>query len=204
MSTASSLGALIQSVSKERSLSKALDLISHNTLAITGSGHVMVAMLNEEEGLLEVSYGAGKQFADRAKNLKLQIGGDVGIIAYVAATGDAVLSNNVREEPRYHVRFESTASEIAVPIKDTYGRMRGVLNLEAERLDAYTDDHLQAAKGLAALAAMIIEREDHAKREEALVEIGSALDSALTEQAWQDMNRPRDGDRPRMVASTAS
>ncbi len=188
MPTAIRLGKLIEAVARERKAEKALDLIAQGALELTGSGHAMLALMNDELGLLEMKHGAGEQFEERAKNSKLQVdvGNGFGIIAYVAATGETVMSGNIKDEPRYQIRFESTASEIAVPVKDQFGRIRGVVNVESERLNAYDAEDLEMVQAVAAMALVAQERQEHFQREEALVEIGSALDSALTEESLVD------------------
>lgn len=183
MSSAILLGRLVESIARERNAEKAFDLIAQAALELTNSGHAMLALMNDELGYLEMKHGSGVEFEERAKNGKLEIGSGFGIIAYVAATGETVMSGNVKDEPRYHVRFESTASEIAVPIRDQFGRIRGVVNVESERLDAYTEESKVMVEAVAAATAVVLERQEHIQREEALVEIGGALDSALTEES---------------------
>ncbi len=186
MTSAVRLGKLVESIARERNAEKALDLIAAAALELTGSGHAMLALMNDELGYLEMKHGAGDEFEERAKNGKLEIGSGFGIIAYVAATGETVISGNVKDEPRYHVRFESTASEIAVPIRDQFGRIRGVVNVESERLNAYNEEASGIVEAIAAATSVVLERQEHMQREEALLEIGSALDSALTEESLID------------------
>lgn len=188
MAAAHRLGELIESIARERDAERALDLLAEGVLQLTQSGHAMIALMNDEEGYLELKHGAGAEFEERAKNSKLQVdvGSGFGIIAYVAATGETVVSGDVKSEPRYQIRFQTTASEIAVPVRDQFGRIRGVVNVESERLNAYSDEDRNACEAVAALTSVVLERQEHIQREKALVEIGNALDSALTEEALID------------------
>ena len=98
--------------------------------------------MNDELGCLELRFGAGENFESRAKGTQLQLEseGKEGIVSYVAATGTRFSSGNVQNDPRYRELFSMMASEIAVPIRDRSGRIRGVFNLESDQQNAYTDE----------------------------------------------------------------
>jgi L-methionine (R)-S-oxide reductase len=53
---------------------------------------------------------------------------------------ETVIVGDVTQDPRYLTTFSSTRSEIVVPIFNfVTGRPRGVLDVESERVDAFTD-----------------------------------------------------------------
>jgi len=80
---------------------------------------------------------------------------NVGIVGWVARTGQPALIPDVREEPDYLAVRPETRSQLAVPIK-WRGEVIGVLNLESSSLNAYTEAHRQTAETLAEHAAVAI------------------------------------------------
>lgn len=182
------LPELLSAVATERDTGRALSTIAQAALDLTYSRHAMIAVMDDEDGVLEVRYGAGEEFEDKGLNRVLNVDrthGE-GIVAYVAATGEAIRTGNVETEPRYMQLFSNTVSEIALPIRDSNGRVRAVLNVESDRIDSYGEREKSISDALASVIAMVLERADLIEREEALVEIGQALDNSLTEEALID------------------
>ncbi len=187
MPTFRNLPQVLSTVSAERSSQIALDVIAEAALDLTYSRHAMIAILDEEHGYLEVRHGAGEEFEKaRKQRLNVDLTEGEGIIAYVAATGKTLRTGNVKAEPLYKKLFSSTISEIAMPIRDPAGRIRAVLNVESDRSDAFGDREKAICEALASLTSIVLDRQEQYEREEALVEIGQALDNSLTEEALVD------------------
>ncbi|MDQ3649936.1 MAG: SpoIIE family protein phosphatase [Acidobacteriota bacterium] len=87
--------------------------------------------------------------------LRLKIG--EGIIGYVAQTGEAVISPDVREDPRYVNARKETRSEMVAPIISN-DEVIGVFDLESDRVNAYTEDDRQVLMLLTSQVAIIIEK----------------------------------------------
>jgi sigma-B regulation protein RsbU (phosphoserine phosphatase) len=87
--------------------------------------------------------------------LKLKIG--QGLIGHVASTGEPVIVPDVCKDPRYIDSNPPTKSEIVVPIK-LDNRIIGVINLESEQLDAYSNRALALISAFASQAAISLER----------------------------------------------
>lgn len=181
MLTTPGLVELMAMVASEPNTDAALEKLTEAALRLTGSRNGMIARLNEDLGVLELKFGAGLEWEKHGANIQIGLDVQEGIVAYVAATGASVVSGNVMEEPRYRNLFATTKSEIAVPVRDSSGRIRAVLNVESDQFHAYDQDSLRICEAIAALAAMLLERADAYLREEALIEVGSALDQAQTE-----------------------
>lgn len=176
------LASLVATVVDEQDCDRALNRLTKEALQLTRSRNAMIARMNDELGTVELRYGAGKDWAlsALAEHIPIAESGE-GIIAYVAATGESYICDDVTQEPRYRNLF-SSQSEIAVPVFDKHRRIRAVVNVESDRKSNYTDDDLQLCETIARLASLALEREEMLRREEALMTIGSALDRALTEE----------------------
>lgn len=188
MPTIRNLPELLAVVAQEREASKALAVIAQAALDLTYSRHAMVAVMDEEAGVLRVQYGAGEEYQAKALDRILNVDQTQGegIVAYVAATGKSVRTGNVEEDPRYRQLFSNTVSEIALPIRDADSRIRAVLNVESDRIDAFGEREKAICEALASIIGMVLEKEEVVGREKALVEIGQALDNSLTEEALID------------------
>ena len=87
--------------------------------------------------------------------LKLKIG--QGLIGHVASTGDPVIVSDVSKDLRYIDSNPPTQSEIVVPIK-LDNRIIGVINLESECKDTYSQRSLGLISAFASQAAISLER----------------------------------------------
>jgi len=118
-----------------------------------------VFLLNPDKGELGSIYTEGyKPGSD--KNLQLKIG--QGLIGNVANTGEPIIVPDVSKDDRYIPARQTTNSEIVVPLSlgglTTGGRVIGVLNLESDDLNAFTEHHLSLIQAFASQAAISIER----------------------------------------------
>lgn len=164
----------------------AMRSIAENALRATSSRHAIVAIFNEAEGCLEVTHAAGIK-GHEAVGQKLEVDDALGIVSYVAATGQTYVSGDVTREPRYRKLFENTVSEAAAPILDRFGRIVGVLNVESDQRNAFGAVERETCKTLARFAAVVLELESRKSREDALIQVGQALSSALTEESLISM-----------------
>lgn len=184
MPSARELAALTRLVSSQDDSDAVLEELTRKALEMTGSRNVLIACMNDELGVLELRYGAGEDWTSQrlGKFFRIDVQEKAGIVSHVAATGEPYLAGDVSQEPMYQDMFSTTKSEIAVPILDTMRRVRGVLNAESDKLDAFTEDHLSIAQLIADLASLVFEREERSMHEEALISVGSALDRARSEE----------------------
>lgn len=157
-----------------------LDRLAVAALELTSSRNSMIAFLNDENGVLDLKHGAGPEWTQTEVET-IDVTTRSGIVAYVAATGKEFVSGDVANEPQYRNLFSNTRSEMAVPIIDRHGRMRGVFNVESDRPNAYGDDALDVLTALAGLSTVLVNQQDATTREDALVEIGHALDKATNQ-----------------------
>lgn len=81
-----------------------------------------------------------------------------GITGYVARTEEAYRTGNVNDDPYYEHWYDSTRSELAVPLKDVQQRTIGVLNLESPLEDAFSQAEEDLCQNLANVAAAVVEK----------------------------------------------
>ena len=80
-----------------------------------------------------------------------------GIVGHVIRTGETVIATDVREDPYYIEGRADTRSEIAVPIVSN-AHVIGALNLESNRLGAYSAEDADLLQAFAVAAAIGIEK----------------------------------------------
>lgn len=80
------------------------------------------------------------------------------IVAWVARKGEMLLINDVSQDPRYlsHELLPHTRAELAVPLR-MGDRVLGVLDVQAEEIDAFADDDRFALSTLADQVAVAVE-----------------------------------------------
>lgn len=189
MVSVAAIGELLATIVREEDTQAALAAIIHRALALTGSRNCTLAILDDETGRLEVQHGEGPDWSlDRVGHeMDITIGRRSGITALVAATGETFVTGNVSEVSAYQTMFETTVSEMAVPIRDRYGFLRAVLNLESDRQSAYSEEAVDLAETIGHIASLVLERDEARNREDALVAIGTALDQAHDEDEILDL-----------------
>ncbi|MFZ1946322.1 MAG: GAF domain-containing SpoIIE family protein phosphatase [bacterium] len=80
-----------------------------------------------------------------------------GMVGWAAKNGEPVIVDDVSKDSRYVNSREGTRSEIVVPLRADE-RTVGVLNLESDRLGAFTEEDLALIRAFGSQAAISIER----------------------------------------------
>src|SRR5690606_22063301 len=78
-----------------------------------------------------------------------------GITGWVARHGKPLCVGNVRADPRYVALRGEVRSELAVPL-EVDGELRGVLNVDSDRTDAFGPAEQELLEALASQAASVI------------------------------------------------
>ena len=102
------------------------------------------------ERVIEVGYPP-----DSDEALGLRVG--VGLVGWVAKTGEPVIVPDVLQDTRYVSARPTTRSEVAAPLV-FHGRTIGVFNLESDTEDAYHEGHLELLSAFAVQAGIAVER----------------------------------------------
>ncbi|MDP2470655.1 MAG: sensor domain-containing diguanylate cyclase [Candidatus Palauibacterales bacterium] len=141
------------------SLEELLSEVLDRARELIGFEHAAVMLLNEDTGRLTVEHLIG--YGDRSSEIQrasLAVG--QGLSGWAAAHRESVRVGDVSQDPRYVQGLEEARSNLAVPLI-VGNRVAGVINVESERLYAFTSEHeklltvlgTQAALGILAFQA---------------------------------------------------
>jgi signal transduction histidine kinase len=131
---------------------EALQLILREAVRIMRASSGSVVMINPTSGLLEIQTSTG--LPKNAPDVKLRVG--QGITGWVAQTGDPACIGDVRKDSRYVRLRREVRAELAVPL-EVRGEIRGVLNVDSDRVDAFTIADQELLQELALQAARVIQ-----------------------------------------------
>ncbi|MCH8274150.1 MAG: GAF domain-containing protein [Armatimonadetes bacterium] len=184
MSGSKALRELLAQVLLTREPATVLYKICQMALEMTGARNAMILLFDNELGYMTMRAGAGPDWRPEllGKGVFVGVEEQEGITAYVAATGKSYVSGDVRKEKRYKKLFETSRSELAAPVFDRHGRVRGAQNVESDEVNKFGEADMASLELLATVAGILMDRQDARVREEALEEVGSALDVAQTEE----------------------
>jgi len=154
-------------------LDEALESAVNGLQVTLGGDRVTILLADREKKILEVKAAVG--YAPEIFELKVPVGN--GVTGWVAAHRRSLRVNNVKEDTRYIEGSINTRSELAIPMIYR-SELLGVLNVESEQLNAYTesDEELLGTLGgsLAAIIAnarLLEQIRAQAERERVLFEI---------------------------------
>src|SRR5580658_3333450 len=171
---------------------KALQLIIQEAVRLMRASSGSLALINPNNGLLEIHASAGLP-AD-APELKLRVG--QGVTGWVARTGKPARVGDVRQDSRYVMLRRDVLSELAVPL-EVMGQVRGVLNVDSRDADAFSQSDQELLEELAVQAAKVIhntwlfqQSRLKARLLETLVSVSRSINSALhVDEALQLITR---------------
>ncbi len=159
----------------------ALQLVLREAVRVMRATSGSVMMINPTSGLLEIQTSTG--LPTNAPELRLRVG--QGITGWVAQTGKPACVGDVRKDPRYVMLRRGVRSEFAVPM-EVLGELRGVLNVDSDRANAFTIADQELLQELAVQAARVIQNtwlyeQLRLKTQllETLVSVSQSINSAL-------------------------
>ena len=130
---------------------EALQLIVSEAVRLMHASSGSVVLINPTTGFLEIH--ASQNLPASAARLKLRVG--EGITGWVARSGKAARVGDVTQDPRYVAARRGVRSELAVPL-EVNGEVRGVLNVDSDRKNAFSPDDQELLQELAVQAAKVI------------------------------------------------
>jgi signal transduction histidine kinase len=110
-----------------------------------------VVLINPTNGFLEILAAEG--LPAHAAEFKLRVG--EGITGWVARTGQPARVGDVGKDPRYVMLRQEVRSELAVPL-EVGDEVRGVLNVDSDRAEAFSSEDQELLLALARQAAGVI------------------------------------------------
>ena len=129
----------------------ALQLIVNEAVKAMRASSGSVILLNPNSGFLEIQASVG--LPPEARALKLRVG--EGVTGWVARTGQAACVNDITNDERYVPVLPEIRAELAVPL-EVGGEVRGVLNVDSEHTNAFTEADQELLQELARMAAGVI------------------------------------------------
>jgi len=160
---------------------EALQLILGEAIRMTGASSGSAVLINPTNGFLEIQAAQG--LPPNAAQLRLRVG--EGITGRVARTGKPARVNDVKNDPRYIMVQPNVRSELAVPL-EVQGEVRGVLNVDSDRPEAFSASDQELLEALALEAAKVIHNtwlyeqlRLKARLFESLVSVGQTINSTL-------------------------
>lgn len=160
---------------------QALKLILREAIRLTRASSGSIVIINPTNGFLEIQASEG--LPGDASALRLRVG--EGITGWVARSGQPARVGDVTQDARYVMLRPSVRSELAVPL-EVQGGLRGVVNVDADRPDAFTASDQELLEALAVQAARVIQNtwlyeqlRLKAQLFESLVSVGQVINSTI-------------------------
>ena len=160
---------------------EALLLIVSEAVRLTRASSGSVALLNATSNSLTIEASHG--LPEEALDLSMSV--SEGITGWVVRHGQAARVADVRKDARYVSVRPAVRSELAVPLR-VNGELRGVINVDSDREDAFTEDDESLLKELAQQAAKVIQHtwlyeqiRFKARMFESLVSVSQTINSAI-------------------------
>jgi signal transduction histidine kinase len=160
----------------------ALELILREAVRLMRASSGSIVLVNPTTGFLEIQ--AAHALPPQALELKLRLG--EGLTGWVARTGKPARVADVAQDPRYIMVRPNVRSELAVPLQIS-GEVRGAINVDSDRLDAFSQEDQAWLEDLAVQASSVIRNtwlyeqiKLKARLFESLVTVGQAINSPLS------------------------
>ena len=130
---------------------EALQLIVSEAVRVMRAASGSLALITPSSNILEIH--AAQNLSSAARKLKLRVG--EGITGWVARHGQPALVGDVTQDKRYVSVRRDVRSELAVPL-EVKGEVRGVINVDSERANAFSVEDQELLQELAIQAAKVI------------------------------------------------
>jgi signal transduction histidine kinase len=154
-----------------------LDAVLNAAIDATRASRALIALVDRRNGILVIQRVAGEGWTPEKREERVRAGaaGHEGIIGLVASTGQTYCTGDVSRDPHYLPMFEAVRSELAAPLIRSGDRVQGVLNLESEEPDAFSEEDQRVVGALAAMASLAVSMAEHHRREHELAETARKL-----------------------------
>jgi signal transduction histidine kinase len=130
---------------------EALQLVVSEAVRVMHASSGSLVLINPTTSFLEIH--AAQNLSSIARKLKLRVG--EGITGWVARHGKPARVGDVTQDKRYVSVRRDVRSELAVPL-EVQGEVRGVINVDSDRVDAFSADDQELLQELGLQAAKVI------------------------------------------------
>ncbi|MCL4531372.1 MAG: GAF domain-containing protein, partial [Chloroflexi bacterium] len=171
---------LVAEVSRSVTSTLDLDELMAETAALIhdkfGYPYVHLFTVHPNRRLIEYEAGSGKR-SKALEGYSIPLDDSQGIIPFVAREGKTVLVNDVTQEPLYRpspLPPKNTRSELCVPL--SFGeRVIGVLDIQSDRLNSFTEDDRVMFETVAGTIAAAIRNADLYRSEQWRRQVADSL-----------------------------
>ncbi len=171
---------LVAEVSRSVNSTLELESMLQNASQLVHEGfgypHVSFFTVHPNRGLVQYRAGSGKR-SQALKNFTIPLDETPGVIPWVAREGQSILANDVTQEPRYTpspLPPRNTQAELCVPL--VFGdRVLGVLDIQSDRRNAFTEDDRVTFETVAGTIAASIRNADLYRSEQWRRRVGDSL-----------------------------
>jgi len=160
---------------------QALQLILGEAVRLVRASSGSIVLINPTTGFLDIQAAHG--LPPNVTELKLRVG--EGVTGWVARTGRPACVGDVTQDRRYIMVRPHVRSELAVPLS-VEGEVRGVLNVDSERENAFSPEDQTLLEELSLQAAKVIHNtwlyeqlRLKARLFESLFSVGQTINSTL-------------------------
>jgi GAF domain-containing protein/HAMP domain-containing protein len=152
--------------------------------------HVSIYSPDEQRQYAVLRAGSGevgKLMVQRGYRVRI---GDVGIVSHVAGTGEQRVVNDVKTDFTYakHPLLPETACAAALPLK-VGGRIIGVLDVESQQVNVFTQDNMAVLQTLADQLAGAIENARLLDELRSSLHETRTLNQRYTQESWSRVTK---------------
>ena len=182
LSRLESLHRTVQRVYSTLDLRESLQILLDEVVRLMESNSGSICLINPTSGFLEIEATCG--LPGHANQFRLRLG--EGITGEVARSGRSLRIDDVSKERRYVPLRDGVSSELAVPLR-VGGEVRGVINVDSDRLNAFSLEQQTLLEELASLASPAIRNtwlyesaRQRAGLLESLLKVGQLINSTFS------------------------
>jgi serine phosphatase RsbU (regulator of sigma subunit)/putative methionine-R-sulfoxide reductase with GAF domain len=172
--------SFVAEVSDRVSSSLDLHTLMENVAALIqerfGYPHAYLFAVHPNRRIIAYVAGSGER-KEGLSGFTLPLDADTGIVSWVAREGKPILARDVKKDDRYlpsPLPPENTCSELCVPLLYD-GKVVGILDIQADKINAFTDDDLTTFEAVADNIAIAIHNADLYRSEQWRRQVGESL-----------------------------
>ena len=170
----------ISEVSKSVSASLDLNTLMENVAGLIhdrfGYPHAYLFAVHPNRRIIAYVAGSGER-KEGLSGFTLPLDSEKGIVSWVAREGKPILAHDVEKDERYlpsPLPPENTRSELCVPLLYD-GRVVGILDIQADKVNAFSDEDLLTFEAVADNIAIAIHNADLYRSEQWRRQVGESL-----------------------------